>query len=149
MLFLHLTGLSIWLGSLIALAVSISLLKKHTESDEGLKIIRKILGVISCWIHPSGFVVLVSGIIMIVKMGISESAKPLWLHYMEKGGSIIILLSIISLGMISNKKVKKAFVISSVDSAIVKKGLTFYQSSISIFILFILSVIFVVSFKFL
>ncbi|MBS4174664.1 hypothetical protein [Bacillus sp. FJAT-49736] len=148
MLFFHLSGLSIWLGSLISLAVIMSLLKKQAGSKDVQSLLQKIPGLFNRWLHPSSFIVLLSGVFMIIGMNISESQKPLWLHFMEKGGSLTILLSIIVLSIISSKKIKKPLRAANVDVGVVQKGLSIYLVWLSIFIMLVLSVVFMVSYKF-
>jgi len=148
MLFFHLTGLSIWFGSLLSLAIITSLLKKHAGSKDIQNLLRKIPGLFSRWLHPSSFIVLLSGVFMIISMNISESQKPLWLHFMEKGGTLTILLSIVVLSIISSKKIKKPLKAVNVDVAVVQRGLSTYLVGLTIFIILILSIIFMVSFKF-
>lgn len=66
--------------------------------------------------HPSSFVVLVSGIVMIVKMG-QDSVRPFWIQYMQDAEKAASSISRYSLGLL-------------------------------ISLLFILSVVFMASFKF-
>lgn len=148
MLFFHLTGLSIWFGSLLSLAIITSLLKKQAGSKDIQNLLRKIPSLFSRWLHPSSFIVLLSGVFMIISMNISESQKPLWLHFMEKGGSLTILLSIIILSIISSKKIKKPLRAANVDVAVIQKGVSTYLVWLTIFMVLILSIIFMVSFKF-
>lgn len=148
MLFLHLAGLSVWLGSLLSLAIVTFMSRSHADSGYVRSLVRKITGAFSSWIHPSAIVVLVSGIILIANM-YSGASRPFWLNYMEMGGMTIIFLSMIILGLFSNRKVRKPLAASSSgETTAIKKGLTNYFTLLVIFILLILSVIFVVAFKF-
>lgn len=147
MLFLHLAGLAIWVGSLLSLAVITLMSRSHADSGYVRSLVRKITGAFSTWVHPSAIVVLVSGIILIANM-YGDGQRPFWLDYMEMGGMVIIFLSIIVLGLFSNRKVRKPLAASNGETTPIKKGLTAYGLLLTLFILLILSVIFVVAFKF-
>lgn len=147
MLFLHLAGLSVWLGSILSLAIVTLLSRNHAESGYVRSLVRKITGAFSSWIHPSAIVVLVSGIILIANM-YSGAERPFWLDYMEMAGMTIIFLSMIVLGLFSNRKVRKPLAVSNGETATIKKGLSVYFTLLMIFMILILSVIFVVAFKF-
>lgn len=93
-------------------------------------------------IYPSAFMVLISGLYMVFK--IPESIKPFWLHYMEKGGIVIVFLSTCLLCCISKKLTKQTLNVPNIEIATVKKSLSTYFVLSTIIILLILSVVFIV-----
>lgn len=99
--FLHIAGLAIWVGALLVLSVLLLSSKKELHATSILIPVTK---VVNRFINPSSFIVLVSGIFMLIQFG---DYKPLYIIIMERGGSLIILLSIILLTWQSNK-MKKA-----------------------------------------
>lgn len=148
MLFLHITAIAVWLGSLLSLAVITMMSRSQADSGEVRSLVRRITGSFSRWIHPTAIIVLVSGIILIANMNIPQDARPFWLNYMEMGGMTIIFLSMIVLGFISNRNVRKPLAASNAKTATIKKGMSTYLVALTVFMLSILSVIFVVAFKF-
>jgi putative copper export protein len=148
MLFLHIAGLAVWLGSLLSLIIVGVISKKQTDSSEVRGLLRKITGSFSRWIHPAAIVVIVSGIFLIANMYSGVENRPFWLNYMEMGGTMIAFLSIIVLGIVSNRMVRKPLGTSNGDVSKVKKGLSIYLVLLTIFLLLILSVIYIVAFRF-
>ncbi|KEQ25105.1 hypothetical protein [Paenibacillus tyrfis] len=107
LLFLHLTGLSLWLGSGLTAVVMLPMLNQRPGSGELRALARKTLRVISTIAHPSALVVLISGVVMIVQMNIPAQSKPLWLQVMEKGGGMVILLAVILTGILGSRLKKR------------------------------------------
>ncbi|ULL18809.1 hypothetical protein DVH26_32860 [Paenibacillus sp. H1-7] len=143
MLFLHLTGLFVWLGSLLAVIVVLPLLQKQTSPDTGGFVMKRLIRVFSWLSHPSAVVVLGSGVYMIVQMGIG-SEKPLWLNAMEKGGGMIIVLALLVTGILSGN-VKKRLDQGHHQAAAVP--LSGYITTLSVFMVLIVSIVFIVSMK--
>lgn len=93
LLFLHVAGVAFWLGGIAALHV---LYRKAAGTDwergralaydTAKSVVRGIL-------NPSALLVLGSGVIMIVQLGLAGRAKPLWLAFMEQFGGMVALLS--------------------------------------------------------
>ncbi|WP_409346060.1 hypothetical protein [Paenibacillus sp. MBLB4367] len=105
-LFLHLTGLAVWIGSLLAIVVMLQLLKKQLGSQESNTLAKRVMRVFSMFAHPASVIVLISGVIMIVQMDLGTD-KPLWLDVMEKGGGTIILLALVLTGIVGSKAKKR------------------------------------------
>lgn len=145
MLFFHFVGFSIWLGSLISLTAAIFMLKNQTDSNLVRTLLHEILKLFKKLIYPSAFMVLISGLYMVFK--IPESIKPFWLHYMEKGGIVIVFLSTCLLCCISKKLTKQTLNVPNIEIAAVKKRLSTYFVLLTIIILLILSVVFIVLFE--
>lgn len=147
MLFLHLAGLIIWFGSVMAIAVLIMVAKRGVESTETKQLLRKVIRTLGWVAHPTAIIVLVSGVFMIIEMNFGDTPKPLWLNYMERGGGVIILVSIILTAVFGSKMVKRLGGEANQTAAVVPlRGGAFLISLIAI-ILAILSVILVVSLR--
>ncbi|TDF99429.1 hypothetical protein [Paenibacillus piri] len=141
MLFSHLTGLFIWIGSLFATIVMLLMLKKQISSQESKALAQRIIKVFSWFAHPGSVVVLASGVFMIVQLGLS-SDKPFWLSAMEKGGGMIVLLSLILTG-IWGGKVKKQLRAGQGHNV----KLTGYLTMMSIIVILIILIMLIVSMK--
>jgi len=141
MLFLHLTGLFMWLGGLLAIVVMLSVLKKQIGTGETSALAGRIIRVFSLFAHPGAALVLVSGVYMIIQMGMGAD-KPLWLNIMEKGGGMIILLGVILTGIMGSR-VKKRLKAEPAG----RTGLSGYLTVMSACMALIVSVILVVSLK--
>lgn len=106
LLFLHLTGLMVWLGALLAVVIVVPILKKQPGSSESNALTGRMIRIFGMLAHPAAVVVLLSGVFMIIDMGIG-SDKPLWLDLMEKGGGTIILLALVLTGILGSKARKR------------------------------------------
>ncbi|NOU97025.1 hypothetical protein GC093_27935 [Paenibacillus sp. LMG 31456] len=142
LLFLHLTGLIIWLGALFAIVVMLFMLRKQLGSQEPNKMAKRIIRSFSMFAHPSAVIVLISGVIMIIQMGMG-SGKPIWLNVMEKGGGTIILLALILTGILGSK-IKKRLSTAEQPQQVKLSG---YLVSLSSMIVLALSVVLIVSLK--
>lgn len=97
LLFAHVTSVAFWLGGIAALYV---LYRKSLRlaSAEGMSVAQATArSVINGMLTPSALVVLVTGIVMLVQMGLAGKAKPFWLTFMEQFGGLVALLSAILL----------------------------------------------------
>ncbi|MDF2661905.1 MAG: hypothetical protein K0Q94_4696 [Paenibacillus sp.] len=144
MLFIHLTGLSIWLGSLVAVAILLTAMKKMLPSADVSGIVRKTVRTFNLLTHPSAFLVLISGVFMILEMGLG-SDKPFWLIYMERGGGMIVLLFIIVISIMGRRLMKR---IAGGDVQAASSSISSYVTGLSLSTVLVLSVVFVVSGKF-
>lgn len=142
MLFLHLAGLVTWLGSLFAIVIMLTMLNKQLGSLESNTLAQRVIRTFSRFAHPSAVFVLISGVLMIIQLGMG-SGKPLWMEVMEKGGGTIILLGLIFTGILGSK-VKKHLSIPGEAQRIKLSGYMFAMSTV---ILLTLSVVLVVSLK--
>ncbi|TBL80379.1 hypothetical protein EYB31_08155 [Paenibacillus thalictri] len=144
LLFFHLTGLSIWLGSLVAVIVMLTMMKKHIASPEIGQLAQKTVKIFNFLTHPSSFVVLISGVLLIVDMGLIRSAKPFWMHYMEEVGGMFILLFIVLLSILGKKLVVK---LTAGDQLDIRSGMARYLSGMMVSVVCVLSVVFIVAVK--
>ncbi|MFE6799290.1 hypothetical protein [Paenibacillus chitinolyticus] len=141
MLFLHITGLFGWLGALLGILVTMLLLRKQLGTSDANSLAGKTIRVFGRIAHPSSILVLLSGVYLILQMGIGTD-KPLWLQVMEKGGGTIILLAVIFTAVLGSKMNKR---LNSSGGTSVR--LTGYLSTVGVFMFLIVSVVLVVSLK--
>lgn len=93
--FFHITGLAIWLGSLIIFALQLQQMRHYVDQQE--KLLPSLTKLVKWLLNPSAFIVLVSGVALILQMGLMGTTKPFYLNYMEQFGGVVILLSMIVL----------------------------------------------------
>ncbi|GIP35186.1 hypothetical protein [Paenibacillus sp. J2TS4] len=141
LLFLHLAGLMIWLGALLGKVVTLGMLKKQLGSTEGNTLAQRSIRTFSLFSHSSAVIVLITGVFLIVQMGLG-SDKPVWLEVMEKGGGTIILLALIITGIMGSK-VKKRLIGGSGRNV----KLAGYMTVLASFMVLILGVVLVVSLR--
>ncbi|MBS4219684.1 hypothetical protein KHA96_15325 [Bacillus sp. FJAT-49711] len=148
-LFLHFAGISIWVGSLLTVTILLFIVKKHLGSKELSTIVKKMTKVVNTLIHPSAFFVLLSGIFMMIAMNFGDSPKPFYLEFMERIGGMTVLFTIIAVSIFGRKVVKKFNTLEKEGSLIAHPAsINTYITMMLISVLLVLTVIFVVSFKF-
>ncbi|WP_217557115.1 hypothetical protein [Paenibacillus sp. GbtcB18] len=141
MIFLHISGLLGWLGALLGILVTMLLLRKQLGTPDANSLAGKTIRVFGRIAHPSSILVLLSGVYLILQMGIGTE-KPLWLQVMEKGGGTIILLAVIFTAVLGSKMNKR---LNSAGGNSVR--LIGYLSTVGVFMFLIVSVVLVVSLK--
>jgi len=145
LLFLHLGGLAVWLGSVVASAFMLLAMQKNIQSADVAGIAQKTIKVYNRITHPSAFLVLLSGILMLVDIGMDQHEFfDFWLLFMEQAGSLIILAFIIAMSIIGKKTVKR---IASGDADAARKGIRTFVTATFILVAAILVVIYVVAAK--
>ncbi|MCR2821654.1 hypothetical protein [Lederbergia panacisoli] len=148
-LFLHFAGISVWVGSLLAVAIILFMMKKHLGSKELSTIVKKMTKVVNSIVHPSAFFVLLSGIFMIIAMNFGDSPKPFYLEFMERIGGVTVLFTIIAVSIFGRRVVKKFNTLEKEGSVVTHPAsINMYITMMLISVLLVLSVIFVVSFRF-
>lgn len=130
----------------MANALVMLLSKRQAASQETTALIRRMLRTFGWLTHPGAVLVLISGIIMIVDMNWDGAQKPLWLNYMERGGGVIILASIV-LTAIWGRSMSKRLQSTQHDGSAVAVSGSLYITSLLLILAAILSVILVVSFR--
>jgi putative copper export protein len=156
LLFIHLSSLAVWVGSLVTVAILLLSMKKQFGSPDVRGIAKRTIRTFNRITHPSAFLVLVSGLGLFFNAKIEEKDVPFWLHYMREGGSVLILLAIIVLSIRGRKVINHLTAVG--DTASVKNedavltapksAASRYAASMLVAIVLILSIIFVVSYKF-
>lgn len=119
--FLHIAGLAVWLGSLIGLGMLLQFIAKNQDMDKTNRLANHIVRLVNRLMHPSAFLVLLSGGYMLFELGYGRD-HPFWLIFMERFGSIVILLSIILIS-IQGSKIKKV-----INGEKLKKKITLSQA---------------------
>ncbi|WP_028550585.1 hypothetical protein [Paenibacillus sp. UNC451MF] len=143
MLFAHFAGLIAWLGALLAIVIMLGMLKTELGSPEASTLAKRIIRTFSMFAHPGAVLVLISGVFMIVQMGMGTE-KPFWLQVMEKGGGTIILLALILTGILGSKVRKRLGAAAGTTQQPPLKG---YLISMSAVIVMTLGIMLVVSLK--
>lgn len=141
MLFSHLTGLILWAGAIMTIVIMLILLKAQLGTADVNRLTGSIIRIFNRFAHPSAFVVLISGVVMIVQLDLGSN-KPFWLDMMEKAGGTIILLFLIIAG-IMGAKLKKKLLQHPNESL----SLSRYLTMVIGFFIAILAVVFIVSLK--
>lgn len=146
LLFFHLTGLSVWLGSSIAIAILLLLIKKQINSTVVGSLVQKMIKTFNLLTDPSSFIILVTGILMLVSQGITkDGGGPFWMSYMQQVGAMAIILFIIIFSVMGRKIVKR---IAGANYQAATLGISTYVTGLFITIAIILSVLYVVANKF-
>ena len=93
LLFFHVTCVALWLGSIGAVYI---LHRKAMASgnDQHALAIQTSRSVIRGIMNPCSLVVLLTGITMLMQMGLVGREKAFWLAFMEQFGGLVILLSV-------------------------------------------------------
>lgn len=147
--FLHIIGFIVWLGSLISIVTILSILKKQLDTEVGQKLVHKVIRTFNVLTHPAAIIVLISGIYRVVQMNFGDATKPFWLNYMEMAGGMIVLLGIILTAFLGRRVTKPlSSKKSTADMAVVGKRLSVYLRTVVLVMVLVLSVVFVVSFRF-
>jgi hypothetical protein len=143
MLFIHLAGLAAWFGVTLMSAFLLLSEKRKLAGGGSAESAVSTIRIFNRITHPAAFLVLLSGGIMI--MSWSRENMPFWLAFMERVGGMVILLFMIILSIMGGKLRKK---LAAGDRIAASNSIGTYVTSIFVFSLLILAVIFVVSLKF-
>lgn len=142
MFFIHIAGLAAWFGvTLMGALMLLWVRDKLSESDlssAALTVVKNMNRIT----HPAAFLVLVSGVFMVMEW--SRDGMPFWLSFMERAGGMVILLFLIVLSILGAKLKKK---LAQNDEAAAAKSIGSYVAWTFIFLLLILIVTLVVSLK--
>src|SRR5690625_1835383 len=98
-LFTHFIGFAIWGGALIAVTCILFMMKRHLGSVELSTIVKKITRIVNILVHPSAFLVLVSGIFMIISFNFGDAGKPFYMEFMERVGGVAVLFTVIGISL--------------------------------------------------
>lgn len=142
MFFIHLAGLAAWFGvTLMGLLMLLSVRGKLAESSY-TSVAESIIRNINRVTHPAAFLVLLSGVIMIMQW--NRDGMPFWLSFMERGGGMVIILFMIVLSILGARLRKK---LANSDATSAAKSIGTYSLWTAIFLILILIVTLVVSLK--
>lgn len=94
LLFVHILSVAFWLGGIVAMYVLYR--KAAGESwDSGRQLAYDTTkSVIRGVLNPSALVVLATGIVMIMQLGLMGRSKPFWLAFLEQFGGMVALISV-------------------------------------------------------
>ncbi|MBN6189452.1 hypothetical protein JQN58_21595 [Aneurinibacillus sp. BA2021] len=146
--FLHIGSLAIWFGGLLSLAIVFKMLAKRGLSQETDGMVRSLIAIVNRLLNPSAFVVMVSGLAMMINLGLMGQDVPLWLRLMQDGGSLIVLLSIALITFYGNRFKKKLRNQAGTDHVLTrKKMLATYVRLMAGSAVLVLGVVLVVSLK--
>jgi len=97
MLFVHIASVAFWLGGAAALWV-LYLKSKRPSAESGLSLAYDTTrSVVTGILNPSAVLVLLTGIGMMIQLGIMGRAKPFWLAFMEQFGGLVAIISAVTL----------------------------------------------------
>ncbi|MFD2168874.1 hypothetical protein [Tumebacillus lipolyticus] len=143
LLFLHLTSLALWFGGLVMLSFLLVSIKQ--SAGEAVKAqVSTYLKLANRLLHPSALLVLISGAIMIVQMGIERDMKPFWLTFMEQWGGTVVLFSTIALTWVGSRLKKR---LTAAEGTEVSQATLPYRAFMMVSVCGILVVMGVVSLK--
>lgn len=151
--FLHITGLVVWIGSLTVLFVFLTTMSKKANlmgSAAEFTLIDSTVKMVRWLANPGALVVLLSGIFMIMEMGLMGQNKPFWLKFMEETGGLVIILSFVLLA-IHNRRIRKHMTEMKRNGTPFNKArrvLTQYVAMMAGSVVLALVVVFVVSMKY-
>ncbi|GFR38059.1 hypothetical protein PRECH8_13550 [Insulibacter thermoxylanivorax] len=144
MFFIHLASLATWFGvTLMGMIMLLSVKSKLAENHASLSSVTlSVLRNINRITHPAAFLVLASGLYMIMQW--NRDGMPFWLAFMEQAGGLVIILFMILLS-IFGARMKKS--LAGSNGAAAAKSISIYAWVAAIFLLAILVVTLVVSLK--
>lgn len=94
LLFLHITGIALWLGSLVTLYI-LNRRRFAADNPEAIAVVYETTrSVVRGVINPSSLIVLLSGISMMMQLGMVGQPKLFWLAFMEQFGGMVALISL-------------------------------------------------------
>lgn len=97
MLFLHIIGFTLWLGSIATIFVMYRKNKSVAGAGNFALTSTTIRSTVLGILNPSAVIVLLTGIGMMSAMGMVGRPKPFWLMFMEMFGGTVALLSVVLL----------------------------------------------------
>lgn len=104
-LFLHLLGIIVWIGASITIGVLLLSILKLDASESRNQVLTGILKKSYMLIHPAATAVLGSGLYMLVTNDYAE--KPFWVTFMQHGGTLAVILSLVVASILSGKAIKQ------------------------------------------
>lgn len=142
MFFIHLAGLAVWFGvTLMGVLMLLSARKSLAETGVS-SIAQQTIRNINRLSHPSSFLVLASGLYMILQL--DRDGLPFWISFMEQAGGTVILLFIVVMSILGSKLRKK---LAQAEPAVAARSIGSYAAWTSIFLLAVLVIILIVSLK--
>lgn len=103
--FIHIGGLIVWLAALAIAVIALFSFRSYYTIETVRQISIKITRSSSTWSYIGAGAVLLSGVYMILQLDMDN--KPFWLSAMERGGGMLLLLSIIFTAIAAGKTIKR------------------------------------------
>ncbi|PWK14878.1 hypothetical protein [Tumebacillus permanentifrigoris] len=147
LLFLHLLGLSFWIGSMVLLVILLLAVRRNLTSWNGTPLFLWITRLVTRFLNVAALVVLVSGGGLIQMLGYTQASKPLWIKLMEQGGGLTLLLFIVVMTWFGNRARKQLRAPQDPARSDVPKWMTRYSTALSLFATLAVLVLMVVSFR--
>lgn len=97
MFFIHVASVAFWLGGTATLYLLYRKSLRLASSDGVSLAYDTTRTVIKGILNPSALLVLLTGIVMLMQMGLAGQAKPFWLAFMEQFGGMVALISVVVL----------------------------------------------------
>lgn len=144
MFFLHITGLAVWLGSLVVLCFLLVMINRGAGETVKAQIIAY-LKLTNSLSHPSALILLISGAVMLQQLGTPHSNLPFWITFMEQGGTMMVLFSTIVLALVGRRLKKRLHAADGAEAAI--RAAWPYRLVLLVTVLGVLAVLGVVSLK--
>lgn len=142
MFFIHLAGLATWFGVTLMGMIMLQSVKKKLAETSVSSLAESTIRNLNRLTHPSAFLVLASGVYMILQL--ERDALPFWISFMERAGGMIILLFIIIMSILGGRLRRK---LAQSDATAAAKSIGTYVLWTAIFLVGILVVTLVVSLK--
>lgn len=142
MFFIHLAGLAIWFGVTLMGVLMLLSVRKTLAVSGVATVAQQTIRNINRLSHPSAFLVLASGLYMILQL--DRDGLPFWISFMEQAGGMVILLFIIVMSILGSKLRKK---LAQAEPSVAAKSIGSYATWTAIFLLAVLIIILVVSLK--
>jgi len=94
LLFFHVTCVALWLGSIGAAYILHRKAATVGGKDSYPLALQTTRSIVRGIMNPCALVVLVTGVVMLMQMGLVGETKPFWLNFMERFGGVVVLLSV-------------------------------------------------------
>ncbi|MBL0385741.1 hypothetical protein JJB07_03670 [Tumebacillus sp. ITR2] len=143
--FLHLTGLTAWIGSMVLLVIMLVSVRKNLEEWNGKPLFLLATRLVKWLLNGAALAVLISGVGLIQKLGFTEASKPFYVKFMEQTGGLTLLLFIILMTLFSNRATKQLKQEKNLTAGVFPKILIRYSTALTVFVVLGLAVLFVVS----
>ncbi|WP_152559312.1 hypothetical protein [Tumebacillus flagellatus] len=145
--FLHLAGFTVWLGSMLLLAILLLAMRKNLGEWNSKPLFLLTASLVKWVLNGAALVVLASGVGLVQTLGLTTGNKPFYVSFMEQTGGMTILLFIVLMTWFSNRASKKLREDKNQAPGAFPKLLARYSAALSVFLILGVSVLLVVSFR--
>jgi putative copper export protein len=145
--FLHLTGLAVWIGSLVIIALLLFSLRSKAGAPGEHHLLLTIIRLVKWLVNVAALAVLVSGAGLIQSLGYKPMTEPLYVKLMEQGGGLILVSFLVLMTIWSNRIQKRLQSKTQAPAEATRHLLTRYSMGLSVFAVLSVCVLLVVSLK--